>query len=207
MTYDSLVSSIKEYSDKTNDDELIAEIPNLILLAENEVATDLKVLGNELVVQAALTIADPIVEKPSYWRNTVSFTINSPDEGWRPVLKRTLEYVRNYAPVNTIASRGVPRFYAEYNVNNFLLAPAPAGGYDFELVYNARLDPLSSSNQTNWLTANAPQLLLYNCMKHAQLFLKNYGESDRWSVQYVAALTSMTAEDARRSSDRTTQES
>lgn len=203
MTYDSLVESIKQYSDKVSDDELIAEIPSLIMLAEVEVATDLKVLGNELVVQSTLIAGNPVIEKPSYWRNTVSFSVNLPT-GWTTLHKRTLEYLRNYAPDPN--AQGAPRFYAEYNINNFLIAPAAAGNYDFELVYNARLDPLSSANQTNWLTGNAPQLLLYNCMKHAQLFLKNYEESDRWGGQYMAALSSMTSEDARRSSDRSTNE-
>lgn len=204
MTFSSLSEDVRRYCEKPEDDQLVAEIPRLITLTETELAADLKVLGNEIVVQSTLTLGDAVIEKPSYWRNTVSFTVRTPTEGWKPVHRRTLEYLRNFTPLGS--ERGVPRFYAEYNINNFLLAPAPSGNYDFELVYNARLDPLSAENETNWFTANAPQLLLYGCMKHAQLFLKNFAVADQWGAKYAAGLAAMQTEDARRATDRGTNE-
>jgi hypothetical protein len=204
MTYDTLAASIPNYSERANDASLIAQIPELVMLAENELAADLKVLGTEIVVESTMTAGEPVIEKPTYWRQTVSLTVTVPGRGRVTLHKRVYEYLRNFWPDDTITD--VPRFYAEYNINNFLIAPTPAAAYTFELVYNARLDPLSADNQTNWLTANAPQLLLYCSMYHASLFLKNFDKAAEWRGRYDAGLAAFRMEDGMRVMDRSTME-
>ena len=203
MTYDSLTTAIPNYCEREDDAELIAQIPELIMLAENELAADLKVLGTEIVVNASMVAGEPVIEKPTYWRHTVSLTVTVNNQ--RVTLhKRVYEYLRNFWPDQSVTD--VPRFYAEYNINNFLIAPTPAANYDFELVYNARLDPLSSSNQANWLTANAPQLLLYGVMYHASLYLKNFDKAAEWRGRYTEGLSAFKLEDGGRAMDRSTME-
>lgn len=202
MTYASLVSDVLKYSERPNDAALTAQIPRIIMLAETECASDLKVLGNEIVAEANFTPGIPYVAKPSFWRKTSSIMITKLDGTRGELQKRTYEYLRNFWPDS--AETGVPRFYAEYNYNNFIVAPTPATDLDFEIIYNARLDPLSASNQVNWFTENAPQVLLYSCMYHTSLFLKNFDKADNWKAQYATALGSLMGEDKQRDTDRTT---
>jgi hypothetical protein len=204
MTYTSLVVDLKTYSERPDDAALAEQIPKLVLLTESELAADLRVLGNELVVTAALSVGAASLVKPSYWRRTTSFGILVPGQGRKDLFKRPYEYLRNFWP--DAAQTGVPRFYAEYNYNNFLVAPTPDLAYTFELVYFARLDPLSEDNQTNWFTANAPQLLLFNGMHHVSLFLKNFDKADVWKMRYKEAIDSLKMEDGARVYDRTTVE-
>jgi hypothetical protein len=204
MTYASLVGDIKKYSERPNDEALDAQIPSLILLAENECATDLRVLGSELVAESSLVIGAASVEKPAYWRRTTSVTIDVPSAGRSTLEKRTYEFIRNFWP--DPSQTGVPRYYAEYDFNNFIVAPTPDASYDFELVYFARLDPLSDANQTNWFTSNAPQLLLYSSMYHTSLYLKNFDKAREWKSHYDTALAGFRTEDASRSYDRGTVE-
>ena len=42
LTYDSLVEQIPGYCERPNDAALIAQLPMLIMLAENRIATDMK---------------------------------------------------------------------------------------------------------------------------------------------------------------------
>lgn len=200
MTYTTLVSDIKTYSERPNDAELAAQIPRIILMAESECASDVKILGTELVAHSEVFQGQNTFEKPTYWRETVSFSLIAPVR--KQLLKRTLEYVRNYWPDASLESE--PVYYAEYDYNNFLIAPTPDQDYDFELIYYARLNPLTDTNETNWMSVNAPQLLLFKCMYHAQLFLKNYDKADWWQAQYANALASLKLEDTDRKSDRTT---
>lgn len=204
MTFESLSSSVLKYSERSNDADLLAEIPRLIMLAENDCAVDLRVLGNELVASTALTVGGPTLEKPRYWRRTTSLMVVVPGVGRRELQKRTYEYLRNFWPNQ--AAVDVPRFYAEYNAKNFLIAPTPQLAYATELIYFARLDPLADDNQVNWFTENAPQLLLYGTMYHASLFLKNFARADVWKGQYKSTLESMKLEDGTRLYDRTTVE-
>lgn len=205
MTFDSLSADVYNYSERPNDTALREQIPSLIMLAESECAADLKILGNELVVVSAFSPTNPVIAKPAFWRKNVSLTVRLANGERRSLFKRPYEYLRNFWP-NPGLTEDPPRFYADYNYNNFFVAPTPATALQFELIYNARLDPLSSANQVNWLTANAPQLLLYSCMYHTSLYLKNFDKADNWKAQYTAALASLTAEDQQRVADRTTQE-
>lgn len=204
MTYDSLVGDIKKYSERPNDEALAAQIPSIILLAENELATDLKVLGSEIVAESTLTNGQETLEKPKYWRRTTSLTIDIPTTGQKTLEKRTYEFLRNFWPI--VSQKGVPRFYAEYDFNNFIVAPTPDANYAFELVYSARLDPLSDANQENWFTTNAPQLLLYSCMYHTSLFLKNFDKAREWRASYDTSVAGFKLEDSTRSYDRSTVE-
>lgn len=201
MTYASLSDDILGYSERPADARLIDQIPRIILMAESECASDLKVLGNELVVTGTMNAGNPVVEKPSYWRSTTSMTLVTAAGERKPLKKRAYEYLRNYWPDQT--QQDEPSFYADYNYNNILVAPTPNAAFEFELIYHARLDPLSESNQTNWTTQTAPQLLLYCAMYHASLFLKNFDKAVVWKGSYDAALNSLGREDARRSVDRT----
>lgn len=204
MTYESLVGDIKKYSERPDDEELAEQIPSLVLLAENECATDLRVLGSELVAESTLTLGEPVVEKPAYWRRTTSVTIDVPVAGRVTLEKRTYEFLRNFWPVQS--QTGVPRFYAEYDFNNFILAPTPDAAYAFEMVYFARLDPLSAENQSNWFTSNAPQILLYSSMYQTSLYLKNFDKAREWKDHYNTALEGFRLEDATRNYDRSTVE-
>jgi hypothetical protein len=204
MTYTSLVADLKTYSERPNDVELSAQIPQIVLLTESELAADLRVLGNALVVSSTLVAGTASIAKPSYWRRTTSFSITVPATGRQDLFKRPYEYLRNFWP--NAALTGVPRFYAEYNYNNFFVAPTPDIAYPFELIYFARLDPLSATNQSNWFTVNAPQLLLFNGMHHVSLFLKNFDKADAWKARYKDAVASLQLEDGARVYDRTTVE-
>ena len=117
-----------------------------------------------------MTAGGAVIAKPARWRKTVSMNITV-NEALQPVLLRKYEYLRNYAPSSGI--RGTPLYYADYDYDNWLVAPTPDKNYVFEVLYYERLLPLSSDNQTNWVTRNAPNAMLYGTLLQAMPFLKN----------------------------------
>jgi len=202
LTYDSLVEQIPGYCERPNDAALIAQLPMLIMLAENRIATDMKQQGFQSVVSGSLIPggSGAVVQKPAYWRETISFSYKNAYNKWVPLNIRSLEYLKSFAPNQSTTS--APRFYADYNFNNFLVAPSPDTAYEFELVYYARLNPLDILNTTNWLTFNAPQCLLYACILEAQLWLKNTAKSQEWEGHYNLAKAGLLQETAERLADR-----
>jgi len=202
LTYNEIVSQVPGYCERQNDAALIAQLPVLIMLAENRIATDMKQQGFQSVVKGTFTIGSvgAIVQKPAFWRETISFNYRDPVTGWKPIKIRALEYVKNFWPLQ--GQTNPPRFYADYNFQNFLVAPSPDVGYEFELAYYARLEPLGETNQTNWLTLNAPQCLLYACILEAQLWLKNTAKSTEWEGHYTSAKAGLMQETAERMADR-----
>ena len=153
------------------------------------------------VAVGTMIAVNPVVAKPARWRKTVSMTVIDPSTGSKqPVFLRKLEYLRSYSPVNS--NFGVPIYYADYDADHWLVAPAPTSNIDFEVLYYARLAPLSSDNQTNWLTQNAPNAMLYGTLKQTAPFLKDDARLAVWSGLFDAALGALKTEDQLRVGDR-----
>ena len=79
---------------------------------------------------------------------------------------------------NASTSTGVPRFYAQFDINNFIVAPTPNSNYAVELHYYYRPASLTAGadSGTTWLSTNAPFALLFGSLVDAYLFMK--GEPD-----------------------------
>lgn len=199
LTYDKLQEQMRSYAVR-KDEAFLTEIPTLIVLAENRLATDMKQEGFQTVVSGNLPMTSEM-QKPVWWRQTISFTYVA-DGVVQPITLRSLEYCKNYWPAPV--QKGSPRFYADYNINYFYLAATPDFQYPFELVYFARLEPLTEEHQENWLTLNAPDALLASCMYQASLWCRNDKEIAKWQGQYGETTGGRVTEDKERVVDRNT---
>jgi hypothetical protein len=198
MTYDSLVENIQSYLERT-DAATIAKIPLFIMLAEQVIAAEIKFLGNLTVNTSQMVANENVIDKPARWHKTVSMNITVAGER-RPVLLRRYEYIRNYWPNPT--ETDVPLFYCDYDYTHWMVGPTPNVAYDFEVLYYERIQPLDSSNQTNWFTVYAPQALLYGSLLQAMPFLKNDDRVPMWEAQYKQIMDVLKTEDKLRIADR-----
>lgn len=197
MNYSTLLTDVTSYLERPEDSALQEQLPRLVMLAENRIATDLRILGTQKVVQGTFSVGASVLAKPAFWRKTVSFTVMDSDRRKRPVFPRTYEFCREYSGAD-----GLPRYYADYNFDNILVTPPAGAAYDFELMYIARLEPLSESSQVNWYTTNAPQLLLAATLLEAEIWLKNDSRIPGRTEAYVTARTALAGEDGSRLTDR-----
>ena len=198
MTYDSLVENIQSYLERS-DVGTIAKIPLFIMLAEQVIAAEIKFLGNLTVNTSTLVANSNVVDKPARWHKTVSMNVTVAGER-KPVLLRKYEYLREYWPDPT--ETDVPVYYCDYDYTHWMVAPTPDAAYNFEVLYYERVQPLDSSNQTNWFTIYAPQALLYGSLLQAMPFLKNDDRIPMWEAQYKQIMTVLKDEDKLRIADR-----
>ena len=195
MTYDSLVLNIQQYMER-NDADFIAQIPNLIALAESSIAAELKTYLQLIVVETSLAQNQTVLNKPARWRKTVSMKVNG-----QPILLRSQDYVAQYL---SESSNSQPLYYADYDFNNWNFAPQPDQAYPVEIIYYAEVQPLDASNQQNLWTAIAPQAMLYGALLQAQGYLKALDKLPVWKGYYTDALTALKKEDNSRRVDRNT---
>lgn len=197
MTYDSLTSTVLQYLER-KDAAVVNSIPTFISLAEFEIAQEIKTLGQLQVVEATMLEGNPVIQKPARWRKTVSMnvTVNGKKQ---PVFLRKYEYLKNYWPDST--QTDVPLFYADTDWDHWYIAPTPDDDYAFEVLYYERISPLSSENQTNWLTRNAPNAMLFGTLLQAMQFLKN-DQRTIFQQKYTESLQSLKTEDVARVGDR-----
>lgn len=197
MTYDSLTTMVLQYLERS-DAAVVAAIPTFITLCEFEIAQEIKTLGQLTVADFTLTPSNPVVAKPARWRKTVSMTAKVAGEA-KPILVRKLEYLRNYWPDET--KTDVPQYYADTDYEHWYFAPTPSAAFDVQVLYYERISPLSSTNQTNWLTQNAPNAMLYGTLLQAMPFLKNDSRAI-FQQKYTEAINALKTEDSLRIADR-----
>ena len=197
MTYDSLTSTVLQYLER-NDTAVVNAIPTFISLAEFEIAQEIKTLGQLQIVESAMTASNAILQKPARWRKTVSMSVTVAGKK-QPVYLRKYEYLKNYWP--DADQTEVPLYYADTDWEHWYIAPTPNLAYAFEVLYYERIAPLSSANQTNWLTQNAPNAMLFGTLLQAMQFLKN-DQRVIFQQKYTESLQSLKSEDVARVGDR-----
>jgi hypothetical protein len=197
FTYDSLVDDIKNYAERS-DEPFISQIPRLIMMAENRIASEVHGLGYIRPVNFSLEIGNAIYDKPARWRETISLSIITPT-GRKYLFPRSYEYCRAYAPDASVT--GVPAYYSDYDYEHMLIVQTPGTAYNAELIYHERPEPLSEENPVNWTTRYAPQLLLYATLLEAQPFLKRTDRLQEFKALYDLAVAALTKEDTNRESD------
>jgi hypothetical protein len=195
MTYDSLVLNIQQFMER-NDPDFVAQIPNLIALAEASIAAELKTYMQLIVVETSLAENQVVLNKPARWRKTISMKING-----KPVILRSQDYVAQYL---SESDNNVPLYYAEYDFNNWNFAPSPDQEYPVEIIYYAEIQPLDNTNQQNLWTAIAPQAMLYGALVQAQGYLKALDKLPMWKGYYTEAIAALKKEDNARRVDRNT---
>jgi len=197
MTYDSLTSTVLQYLER-KDAAVVNAVPTFITLAEFEIAEQIKTLGQLQIAESTMLAGEPNLQKPARWRKTVSMSVTV-DGKKQPVYLRKYEYLKNYWPDSSQTTS--PKYYADTNWDHWYLAPTPDQDYTFEVLYYERIAPLSSTNQTNWLTQNAPNAMLFGTLLQAMPFLKN-DQRQIFQQKYSEAMQTLKGEDVARVGDR-----
>lgn len=206
MTFNTLKDDVRSYLERgasaSTDPIVFAQIPNLINLAERRISRDLKIQGFQTVVVTTMQTGVAVVAKPDRWRETISMNIGTGNQNNTRVqiFPRAYEYCRTYWPDQTQVDE--PVFYADYNYTNWLFVPTPDQDYPIEILYYELPALLDDTNQTNWLTEFAPNLLLYATLLEATPFLKNDERIPVWQTMYAQAAQALNGEDLKKILDR-----
>ena len=87
------------------------------------------------------------------------------------LLYKHVSFLQDYTP--NPATEGIPKYYASWNDDSFLLAPTPNAAITAELHYFYRPASISStSDGTSYLGTNAELALLYGALVEAYTFMK-----------------------------------
>lgn len=215
MTFASLQTDLQNYLERGTvlDPIVFQQLPELINLAERRISRELKVLGFVVAASFTMQAGLPVYAKPDRWRQTISLNVgnqvNSPIQR-QQVFARSYEYIRQYWPDDTQTSTTVygvsapPKFYAEYNYQNIIVAPTPDAAYPAEIVYYEEPALLDATNTTNWITQYAPNLLLYSALLECSPFLKQDARIATWQTMYDRTAAMLNGESNNAVIDRNT---
>jgi len=173
FTLATLKTAIQDYTDNS-ETSFVTHLPDFIKAAEEKIfkGVDLDIFRRN--VTSAFTSSDEFLSVPSDYLASFSLQITSTgSESF--LLQKDVNYLREYTPAST--TTGLPKYYARFDTDNFIVAPTPNSNYTLELHYYYRPTSITaSSDGTSWLGTNAPFALLYGSLIEAYYYMK--GEPD-----------------------------
>jgi hypothetical protein len=169
MTYDELVTNIRNYTEVDANVFSNSVINTFITMAENRILRDIDLDVFKIEAQATLTPNNKFLTAPTGILTHRYLMIEA--SGEQIFLEfRDTSFLKEFWSDDT--ETGIPKFYSVWDQNTFYLAPTPDLAYSVELGYIKRPDQISSTNQNTWISTEAPEALLYACLIQAYSYTK-----------------------------------
>ncbi len=191
-TFTELKDALADWLDRS---DLTDRIPDFITLAEARLNRDVRIRPMEVRSSMETTAGQRYFNLPGGYLQMRNMQINS-----NPITP--LEYItpemldRLYGSDTT----GKPKAYTLIG-DEIQLAPIPDSDYTVEMAFYEKFTPLgdgtSGTVTSNWLTTNAPDVLLYGALLEAEPFIKNDERIALWLNAYNSAVKKIQDADAR----------
>lgn len=185
-SYTTLKTAVANWLNK---DDLTTYIPDFVMLGEMRIYRDLRIRAMETALSSS--ISSGVLTVPSgYMALKFAYIDSSPIS---KLTRKDAEWMYHNYP--TRSADGTPKFIAREG-DNFIFGPYPDSTYTVKGVYFKRLDALATTtNETNWFTANAPDLLLFAALCEAAPFIKDDPRIAIWEGRYNLAKSRVQSND------------
>jgi hypothetical protein len=191
FTYGQLKQAIQDYTEN-DETSFVNNLPVFIRQAEERILKNVQLSLFRKNVSGAMSSSNQYLACPSDFLApfSLSFTDGSSNKVFLDF--KDADFVQSFNPNN--ATTGNPRYYAVFDVDNFILGPTPDSSYAVELHYFYRPASLTagSDSGTTWLSENAEIAMLYGSLMEAYIYMK--GEADmmqQYEKRFAEALMGM----------------
>ena len=185
ISYSDLVTNIRNYTETSDTVLTTAVLENIILNAQYRIMRDVPIDADRVQQTGNLVVGQETINAPAgalFIRGIQVYDSTSATTGANVWLeKKDVTYLQEYVPSTESAKRGQPKYYAMYGgatgntdttSGRIFVAPVPDQTYSFRVHFNKMPATLESSNQTNYISLNFPNGLLYCCLSETYGFLK-----------------------------------
>jgi len=208
ISYSTLVTQIRNYTEVDSNVLSTDQLENIILNAQYRIMRDVPIdadrqqqVANFVAGQESINVpAGALFIRGIQVYDTAGTELTGAN---RWLEKKDFTYLQEYQDVTgTSAAQDKPKYYAMYggatgdgetNSGRIIVAPVPNTTYRFRVHFNKMPATLESSNQTNYISVNFPNGLLYCCLAETYGFLKGpadmltlYEQKYRTEVQKFA---------------------
>jgi hypothetical protein len=168
-----------------NREDMASVIPDFIRLAEARIYRVLRTPAMEVTTSLNISTTTGKANIPSDFLEARDLIL----EGNSKTIQLTR---RPYGEVQTNAntnnkSSSAPGDWARVG-QEFIVAPFPDAEYTIRLYYYKQLAALSDTNQTNYLTTESPDLVLFGALSEAAIYLKDPEMEAVWERKFAGAL-------------------
>ena len=185
FTFTTLKQTIQDYVE-SNETSFVNNLPTIITQAEDRILKRCQLPDFRKNVTGSMTSGNKYLAMPSDFLSAYSLAIDN--SGYEYLLFKYVNYMREAYPDSTVT--GVPKVYAVFSEDYFLIGPTPNSNFTVELHYFHKPESITTaSSGTSWLGTNAESTLLYGCLVEAYTYLK--GDPDLmqlYSQRYEEAI-------------------
>lgn len=168
FTYATLSQTIQDYVE-SSEASLVDNIPTIIKQAEERILKSVQLSVFIKNSTGIVSTGNQYLQLPSDYLTPFSIAIDN--GGYEYLILKNVNFIREAYPDAT--ATGVPKYYAIFDVDNFIVGPTPDDEYTVELHYFYRPTSIvDSTDGTSWLGTNAENALLYGCLLEAYTYLK-----------------------------------
>lgn len=187
FTYSTLKTAIQDYLEST-ESSFVTNLPTFITTTEERILKNVQLDNFRKNVTGNVTTANTYLAAPSDFLTPFSLAVIDSSSNYNYLLLKQVSFIRDFTP--NASTTGLPKYYAEFDDNTFIVAPTPDSAYEVELHYYYRPASLTttSGNETTWLSKNAPNAMLYGSLVEACTYLKNYEAIPAYESKFQEAL-------------------
>jgi hypothetical protein len=168
MNYTELSDAVLAETEN-NDTTFVANIPVFIKNAEKRIYQAVKIPNLRKNATSTLTIGTPYLTLPTDYLSAWELAAIS-SGAYSYLLPKDVAFIREAYPLPTTA--GIPKYYAQFDDNTFLVGPTPNANTAVELHYFYYPESIVTAN-TTWLGTNFDNALLYGVLVEAAAFMKS----------------------------------
>ena len=188
FTLTTLKQSIQNWT-QNSETTFVNELDFIIKNAEERILKYVDLDYFRKNVTGSMSSGNQFLQKPSDYLASFSLSfVNASSENVF-LLQKDVNFIQEYSP--NPSTTGTPKYYASYDVDNYIVGPTPDSNYTVELHYFYRPASITTDDSgTTWISENASDALLYACLVEAYTFMK--GEADMlqlYSQRYGEAIS------------------
>lgn len=181
-------------------------LPAAIDYTENRIQRDLDFIATTITATGTMTANNRTVTLPVVDGSTYIVTTQIRLTGQPPLEPVTRDYLDFAWPSETSLGAGIaPVQWCPNDQINVLVGPAPDQAYPFEVVGTMRFKQLSSTNTSNFLTLQVPDLYVMCSMIFFSAYQRDFGgqsddpqQAQSYEAQYQGLLKSAQVEEVRK---------
>ena len=184
LSASGLKTQIRSYTEVDSTVLSDSVLENIILNAQYRIFRDVPIDADRKQQTGNLVVGQETINAPAgavFIRALQVYDSTSATTGANIFLqKKDISYLQEYIPSTESAKRGHPKYYAMFGgatgesdttSGRIMFAPVPDATYSFRVHYNAA-PALLENDDTNYISLNFPNGLLYCCLSEAYSFLK-----------------------------------
>ena len=175
FTLTTLRTAIRDYTEVDSNVLTDSILNTIIINVEARIFRTVDADANKFYATSETVIGIRYVTVPSGTRIIRSIQITNPTTSDQVYLKQVDQsFIAEYAAdPDNVNDRGIPKYYAHWDEDNWVVAPTPDAAYSLTMAYIKSPETITTSEgSTTDLSIYTPDLLLYGCLAETFKYLK-----------------------------------